>query len=90
MSSSNIKKPAPCRNHAEKLAADFEPIFKSLAASKVIMGIAPKLVGAQLVDTNRLVVAHRSSQAQKAAADFKKLTGHLNAARSHLKNRGGA
>ena len=84
MQSQKIKKPAPHRSHAEKVAADFEPIFKSLAASKAIMGIAPKLVGA------KLVVEHRHSRAEQAAADFKKLSGDLNAARSLLKNKGQA
>lgn len=84
MPAPKIKKPIRHQSHAEKTPADFEPIFKSLAASKAIMGIAPKLVGA------KLVVDHRHSQAEQAAADFEKLAGGLNAARSLLKNRGQA
>lgn len=61
MSAPKIAIPAHRRSQAEKVTADFEPIFKSLEASRLTMeatrlsivatkkamGIAPKLIGAK-------------------------------------------
>lgn len=82
-----IKKITPHRNQAERSAANFEPIFKSLAASAAIMksmktGRPAKLVGAQL--GAQMGAAH---QAEKGAASFEKLSGILDSAHSCLKNK---
>lgn len=61
MPASKIKKPIRHQSHAEKTTADFEPIFKSMEATRLSleatrlsivatkkdMGIAPKLIGAK-------------------------------------------
>lgn len=61
MSAPKIPIPAHRRSQAEKVAADYEPIFKSMAATRLSLeatrlsivatkkdlGIAPKLVGAK-------------------------------------------
>ena len=87
MSASKIKKPARQQSPAERTAAKFEPLFKSLAATKQTMGIAPTLIGAQLGAAHQTMADHRRSEAEKAAANFNKLSSIMDDAHSLLRNR---
>jgi hypothetical protein len=87
MPASKIKKPARQQTPAERTAAKFEPLFKSLAATKQMMGIAPTVIGAQLGAAHQAMADHRHNEAEKATANFNKLTNIMDDAHALFKNR---
>jgi hypothetical protein len=87
MPASKIKKSARQQSQVERTAANFEPLFKSLAAIKQTMGIAPTVIGAQLRAAHQTMADHRHSEAEKATSNFNKLTSSMDEARALLKNK---